>query len=98
MKKSDFGDIVEVVIILAVLVAGFFYTAYGFSIRVLFRVLIIATTKRTRTSNKLSQIAKTGSIWHQWCKALVLGQPLTTGANTGQPARLERVNINRTIP
>ena len=28
MKKSDFGDIVEVVIILAVLVAGFFYTTY----------------------------------------------------------------------
>jgi hypothetical protein len=30
MKKSDFGDIVEVVIILVVLVAGLFYTAYGF--------------------------------------------------------------------
>ncbi|KKU39970.1 MAG: hypothetical protein UX55_C0020G0013 [Candidatus Azambacteria bacterium GW2011_GWE2_46_45] len=29
MKKSDFGDILEVVIILAVLVAGLFYTAYG---------------------------------------------------------------------
>jgi len=29
MKKSDIGDIVEVVIVLAVLVAGFFYTAYG---------------------------------------------------------------------
>ena len=29
MKKSDLGDIVEVVIILVILVAGFFYTAYG---------------------------------------------------------------------
>jgi len=29
MKKSDFGDVIEVVIILAVLVAGLFYTAYG---------------------------------------------------------------------
>jgi len=29
MKKADIGDIVEVVIILAVLVAGLFYTAYG---------------------------------------------------------------------
>ena len=29
MKKSDFGDVIEVVIILAVLVAGFFYTVYG---------------------------------------------------------------------
>ena len=29
MKKSDFGDVIEVVIILAVLVVGFFYTAYG---------------------------------------------------------------------
>lgn len=29
MKKSDFGDIVEVVIILIVLVAGFFYTIHG---------------------------------------------------------------------
>ena len=29
MKKADFGDIIEVVIILAVLVAGFFYTVYG---------------------------------------------------------------------
>ena len=30
MKKSDFGDIIEVVIILAVLTAGFFYTVHGF--------------------------------------------------------------------
>ena len=30
MEKTDFGDIVEVVIISAVLVAGFFYTVYGF--------------------------------------------------------------------
>ena len=29
MKKSDFGDIVEVLIILVVLAVGFFYTAYG---------------------------------------------------------------------
>jgi len=29
MKKTDFGDIIEVVILLAVLVVGFFYTAYG---------------------------------------------------------------------
>ena len=29
MKKADFGDIVEVIIILAVLVAGLFYTVYG---------------------------------------------------------------------
>ena len=29
MKKTDFGDIIEVVIVLAVLLAGFFYTAYG---------------------------------------------------------------------
>lgn len=29
MKKSDFGDIIEVVIILAILLAGFFYAAYG---------------------------------------------------------------------
>ena len=29
MKKSDFGDIIEVVIILAILVAGFFYTVHG---------------------------------------------------------------------
>ncbi len=29
MKKSDFGDIIEVIIILAILVAGLFYTAYG---------------------------------------------------------------------
>ncbi len=29
MKKSDFGDIVEVVIILAILIAGFFYTLHG---------------------------------------------------------------------
>jgi len=29
MKKADFGDIMDVVIILAVLVAGLFYTAYG---------------------------------------------------------------------
>lgn len=28
MKKSDFGDIIEVVIILMVLVAGLFYTAH----------------------------------------------------------------------
>ena len=31
MKKSDFGDVVEVVIILTILVAGFFYTVYGLS-------------------------------------------------------------------
>ena len=29
MKKSDFGDIVEVVILLTVLIAGLFYTGYG---------------------------------------------------------------------
>ena len=29
MKKSDFGDVVEVVIVLAVLGAGIFYTVYG---------------------------------------------------------------------
>jgi hypothetical protein len=29
MKKSDIGDIIEVVIILVVLVVGLFYTAYG---------------------------------------------------------------------
>jgi len=29
MKKSDFGDIIEVVIILAILIAGFFYTLHG---------------------------------------------------------------------
>ena len=29
MKKSDFGDIMEVVIVLAVLAVGLFYTAYG---------------------------------------------------------------------
>ena len=29
MKKSDFGDIVEVLIILVVLAVWFFYTAYG---------------------------------------------------------------------
>jgi len=29
MKKSDFGDIVEVLVILVVLAVGFFYTAYG---------------------------------------------------------------------
>ena len=29
MKKSDIGDIIEVVIILVTLVAGLFYTAYG---------------------------------------------------------------------
>ena len=29
MKKLDFGDIVEVLIILVVLAVGFFYTAYG---------------------------------------------------------------------
>ena len=29
MKKSDFGDIIEVVILLVVLVVGFFYTIHG---------------------------------------------------------------------
>ena len=29
MKKSDLGDIIEVVIVLVVLIAGLFYTAYG---------------------------------------------------------------------
>ena len=29
MKKSDFGDIIEVVILLVVLVVGFFYTVHG---------------------------------------------------------------------
>lgn len=29
MKKSDFGDIIEVVILLVVLMVGLFYTAYG---------------------------------------------------------------------
>jgi len=29
MKKSDFGDIFEVVIILAILISGFFYTLHG---------------------------------------------------------------------
>lgn len=29
MKKSDWGDAIEVVIILAILVAGFFYTLHG---------------------------------------------------------------------
>ncbi|MBI3442867.1 MAG: hypothetical protein HY007_03810 [Candidatus Sungbacteria bacterium] len=29
MKKSDIGDIVEVVTVLAVLVAGLFYTIHG---------------------------------------------------------------------
>lgn len=30
MKKSDLGDIIEVVIILAVLIAGLLYTIHGF--------------------------------------------------------------------
>ncbi len=29
MKKSDFGDVIEVVILLVVLVVGFFYTIHG---------------------------------------------------------------------
>jgi len=29
MRKSDLGDVIEVVIILAILVAGLFYTAHG---------------------------------------------------------------------
>ena len=29
MKKSDFGDIIEVVILLAILIGGFFYTVHG---------------------------------------------------------------------
>ena len=29
MNKSDFGDIIEVVILLVVLVVGFFYTIHG---------------------------------------------------------------------
>ncbi len=29
MKKSDFGDVIEVAIVLVVLAAGLFYTAYG---------------------------------------------------------------------
>jgi len=29
MKKSDFGDIIEVVILLAILIGGFFYTIHG---------------------------------------------------------------------
>ena len=29
MKKSDFGDIIEVLIIVSFLVAGFFYTIHG---------------------------------------------------------------------
>lgn len=29
MKKSDIGDVVEVVIILVILVVGFFYTIHG---------------------------------------------------------------------
>ena len=33
MKKSGFGDIVEVVILLIVFVVGFFYTIYGLSDR-----------------------------------------------------------------
>ncbi|OGF88795.1 hypothetical protein A3I94_02195 [Candidatus Giovannonibacteria bacterium RIFCSPLOWO2_02_FULL_43_54] len=61
-------------------------------IRVLFRVLVVATTKRARTSNKLSQIVKTGSIWRQWYKALARGQSLATGAKTGQPAWVEWVS------
>lgn len=31
MKKSDFGDIIEVVILLVILVVGFFYTIHGFA-------------------------------------------------------------------
>ena len=33
MKKSDFGDIIEVVILLVVLMVGFFYTIHGLSDR-----------------------------------------------------------------
>lgn len=29
MKKSDFGDIVEVVILLVILIVGFLYTIHG---------------------------------------------------------------------
>ncbi|MBI2052485.1 MAG: hypothetical protein HYT38_02290 [Candidatus Sungbacteria bacterium] len=29
MKKSDIGDIIEVVILLVILVVGFFYTIHG---------------------------------------------------------------------
>ncbi|MDP2703939.1 MAG: hypothetical protein Q8P01_01825 [bacterium] len=29
MKKSEFGDIIEVVILLAILIGGFFYTIHG---------------------------------------------------------------------
>lgn len=60
---------------------------------VLFLALIIATTRRVRTFDKLSQIVTNGLDQAKRCKALARGQLLAIGVNTGQPARDERVNL-----